>query len=330
MRRMKFLHLMVSLPGRLEQIEPLATHVAPSLLKLLRRGRPLQPAAGYTATLCDAFSVKQQQDWPLAPLCAAAEGLDAKGYWLRLDPVHLEVGMGGLLMRSPDNLNLTLTEAHALIADINRHWQHERLSLQAVSPTRWYLRSDEAPNLRTTPIDQMIGEYLTPGLPRGADARLYLKLINDVQMLMHTHPVNLARELAGQLAINGLWLWGGGVLPAYKPNEVESKTIQTPFDLVAADDFETLAMARWAGCRQTASPDSLSTLKQSHRALAALSTPGANIQDDLESRLTELEQNWFRPALSQLTRGGIGQLRLDLIGQRSVTLSPAHAWRFWL
>jgi hypothetical protein len=74
----------------------------------------------------------------------------------------------------------------------------------------------------------------------------------------------------------------------------------------------------------------LSTLKQSHRALAALSTPGANIQDDLESTLTQLEQNWFHPALSQLTWGGIGQLRLDLIGQRSVTLSPAHAWRVWL
>ncbi len=325
---MKFLHLMVSLPGRLEQIEPLAAQVAPSLLKLLHRGRPLQPAAGYSATLCDAFGIKQQQDWPLAPLCAAAEGLDAKGYWLRLDPVHLEVGMGGLLMRSPSNLNLTLTEAHALIADINRHWQHERLSLQAFSPTRWYLRSDEAPNLRTTPIDQMIGEYLTPGLPRGADARLYLKLINDVQMLMHTHPVNLARELAGQLAINGLWLWGGGVLPV--SNEAESKTNQTCFDHIAADDFETLALARWAGCRQITAPQSLATLKQSHRALVALSTPGANIQDDLESRLIELEQNWFRPALSQLTWGGIRQLRLDLIGQRSVTLSPVHAWRVWL
>ncbi len=314
---MKFLHLIVPLPGQLERIQQIASRVAPSLLKLLRRGDALKPATGYSATLCAAFGITPQQDWPMAPICAAAEGLSANDYWLRLDPVHLEVGMGGLLMHPPGNLNLSLPEAHALIADINRHWHDQRLAIQAVSPTRWYLHLNEAPNLHTTPIDQMVGEYLTPCLPRGADARPYLKLINEVQMLMHTHPVNLARENAGQPAVNGLWLWGGGRLP----------TCKSTFDLVAADGFEAQALARLAGCRYAPPPNALSDLDASGRALVALAP--ADAHGDIESTLAKLEQDWFRPALRQLAWGRIQRLRLDLIGQRAVSLTPAQTWRFW-
>ena len=49
-------------------------------------------------------------------------------------------------------------------------------------------------------------------LPDGADGPFVRRVLTELQMVMHDHPVNRARERAGRLAANSLWLWGGGVL----------------------------------------------------------------------------------------------------------------------
>jgi hypothetical protein len=322
---MNSLQLLLALPARPEQILAAANQAAPSLIKLLHRGQPVAHLTGLNSAVCQACGIKQQQDWPLAPICAAADGLPntADGYWLRLDPVHLEVVMGGLLLRPPISLQLAADEASGLIADINLHWQRDGLSIQSVEPSRWYLRLADleqgAPNLRTTPLDQMSGEYLTPNLPRGADARLFLQRINEVQMLLHTHPVNLARESAARPVINGLWLWGGGTLAAG----------QAKLDLIAADTFECRAVARHAGIQCTAQPKTLGELPPSERALVVLTQPDIAWDGDLAARLAQLEQDWFQPLLQRLNRGGITQLRLEMVGHRAVTLTPLQSWRLW-
>jgi len=324
---MKSLQLLLTLPAPLEQILATARQAAPSLIKLLQRGQAATHEASLAGTLCQAFGIKPQQDWPLAPICADAEGLSTNdnGYWLRLDPVHLEVVMGGLLLRPPGSLQLSLPEAHALIADINLHWREAGLEIQALGSTRWYLHLPAAPNLRTTPLDQMDGEYLTPHLPRGADARYYLKLINEVQMLMHAHPVNLARENEGRPAVNGLWLWGGGNLA----DSIVERNAKTTLDLVAGNDFELRALARHAGCAFSAPPKKLSEMHATGRALVALTPFDGSMYGDIAAHLAQLEQDWFHPLLQQLTWGRIRQVRLDLIGQQAVTLTPGQVWRFW-
>jgi hypothetical protein len=318
---MNSLHLLLALPARPDQLLDHARQVAPSLIKLLRRGAPTPPASGITEAISQACGIERQQDWPLASLCAAADGLpvSAEDYWLRLDPVHLEVVMGGLILRPSASLRLSQQEADALITAINQHWQPDDLHIQAVSPTRWYLRLPQAPNLRTTPLDQMGGEYLTPNLPRGADARLFLQRINEIQMLMHSHPLNLARDNEGRPPVNGLWLWGGGILPA----------ATAKFDLIAADDFAARAMALHVGTPSCPQPRSWAELKPGNRALVVLTQPEAEASGDLVARLAQLERDWFQPLLHQLFLGRIRQLRLDLIGHQAALLTPARAWRFW-
>jgi hypothetical protein len=320
---MNSLQLLLALPARPEQILASANQAAPSLIKLLRRGQPVAHQPGLNSAICQACGIKQQQDWPLAPICAAADSLPnaADGYWLRLDPVHLEVVMGGLLLRPPISLQLAADEARGLIADINLHWQRDGLSIQSVEPSRWYLRlpDPEPPNLRTTPLDQMSGEYLTPNLPRGADARLFMQRINEVQMLLHTHPVNLARESQARPAINGLWLWGGGTLAAG----------QAKLDLIVADTFECRAVAHHAGIQFEAQPKKLAELAPGDRSLVVLTQPENEWDGDLAARLAQLEQDWFEPLMKRLNRGGIARLRLDLVGHQAVTLTPLQSWRLW-
>ncbi len=318
---MKSLHLHIALPASHDQVLECARQAAPSLLKLLRRGQTVTAESGLASLTCRACGIERQQDWPLAPICAAAEGIPDTntGYWLRLDPVHLEVVMGGLLLRPPEFLNVLPTEAGALIAMINSHWQNEHLRLIAANPSRWYLHLDAPPDLQTTPLDQMHGEYLTANLPRGTDSRLFMQRINELQMLLHAHPINLEREAAGQPTINGMWLWGGGEACSGKPE----------LDLLLADEFEPRALAMHAGCDTGDRPKMLSEVRHDGRALVILTQSTEDVNSDLTVHLAQLEARWFSPLLKQLALGGIRQVRFELAGQTAVTLTPGQARRFW-
>jgi hypothetical protein len=323
---MKSLQLIVTLPTRHEASLDIAHVAAPSLLKLLKRGQIVTHEESQAGTLCGAFGIKAQHDWPLAAIGAQAEAIEgaAHHYWLRLDPVHLEVTMGGLILHSAESLGLSWQCAQALIADINQHRQGEGWHIHAATPTRWYLclphTSDpHFPDLYTTPLDQMQGEYLTPHLPRGKDARYFLKQINEAQMLMHAHPVNQKRESEGQPTVNGLWLWGGGILPERCP----------PLDQVAGDDFELHALARHSGSAVVTQVNTYSDLRHKGNALVLLKPSDPGPEYDPVTHLAQLEENWFAPLLKQLIWGRIRHVRLDLIGHRSVSVTPHQARQFW-
>lgn len=316
---MRNLSLVVSLPVRQEHVLEAARQSAPSLGRLLRLGDPLAEAEPSISGLCcQAVGVSRQQDWPVAPLTARADGLQAgNAFWLRLDPAYLEVGMGGLMLRPAEELGLAPDEAAALAADLRRLG----LDLRAPVPTRWYLSLPAAPRMATVPLDRVAGEYLSAHLPSGPDASRLMSLVNEAQMVLHEHPVNLAREGRGQAPVNGLWLWGGGVLPTLAPSPVR----------VATDDAEVRALARAAGLEP---PSALAGL---HGACGpgggdwfATLAPDAR-DEDLRDCLARLEKGWFQPALGWLRLGRLRRLHLHLLARpgQAVVLDSLGAWRLW-
>jgi hypothetical protein len=50
-------------------------------------------------------------------------------------------------------------------------------------------------------------------LPAGSRAAGHRRLVSEIEMALHEHAVNLARESAGRAPANSLWLWGGGHAP---------------------------------------------------------------------------------------------------------------------
>lgn len=318
---MDFLHLLVDLPVQPDPADAAFAGLAPSLATLLRRGDAALAEPGAAARTCRAFGLQRQRDWPLAPLCARADGLAAEaGYWLRLDPVHLEVGMGGLFARPGDMLALAAEEADALAAGLHAACEAEGWRLSAPTPLRWYLHAPRAPDLATTPLDEVAGEYITPHLPQGGAATKLLQLLNEAQMLLHAHPVNLRREAAGRLPVNGLWAWGGGVWMQPAPC----------FDLAASAAAEARALATAAGVALADAPASLEALRDAGRRVFASPAPPSPPADPGES-LATLERLWFAPLLRALRRGSLRGLRLDIPGHPgcSVDITPARAWRFW-
>ena len=50
-------------------------------------------------------------------------------------------------------------------------------------------------------------------MPTGVGSESYHRLLSEMQMSLHEHPVNNAREAVGKRVVNSLWIWGGGIAP---------------------------------------------------------------------------------------------------------------------
>jgi hypothetical protein len=297
----------------------------PALQTLLARGnRQPCPAEGVEAALCEALGIPRQQDWPLAPITLEADGGKAgEAYWLRADPVHLRVMRDRIVLAASDALALSREEADALADAVTRHFGAD-LSPLPLHPQRWYLRFPQVPRLTTTPLSVAVGRDIDLLLPQGPDAMRFRVELNELQMLLHAHPVNQAREARGELPVNSLWLWGGGCLPA---------ACAIPPTLYSGD---AEAQALGAFCR--AQVDAL----PAHFDARVLETEGVMLLDVLtrsgqvgdaygwREALRGLERDWFEPLRGALRKIGPPGLRLlDPISGQSLHLHARDAWRVW-
>jgi hypothetical protein len=270
---------------------------------LIARGRRKRKApVAREAWLFERFAARRQHDWPVAPYTLLADGgAPGEGFWMRADPVHLSVGLDTLALAG-DVLDVSRAEAEALATTLNGHFG-ETLAFQTPFPERWYVGFPQAPDVHTTPPAAARGAALRDKLPAGAEATRFGALLNEVQMLLHEHPVNTEREARGAPAVNSVWFWGGGSLEVPRAR---------PFSIVLADDplARGLALAAGVPARRLAGNAGilLPFLPDTGNALLVLDA----------SRGAELERDWFAPLLAALEGGRIGMLSLHLAGADSL------------
>ncbi len=235
---MKHLHLLIPdlFPPQDIAAEVCAGLQLPALEKLLARGNastsPAQPLEDW---LCTAFGAQA-----VAPVRAAADGLATdEGYWLCADPVNLQLQRAQMLLL-PDVLP-SREEAEALCASLNEHFAGMGVGFFAPHPQRWYVRLDADQVMTTTPLRQAAWRDAKFHQPQGAEALRWQAIVNEAQMLLHGHTVNQARAARGELAINSLWLWGGG----------RAARLNRAFDAVGGDCTLGAAFAQMAGVPQS-------------------------------------------------------------------------------
>ncbi|MCP5272997.1 MAG: hypothetical protein H6932_17500 [Burkholderiaceae bacterium] len=178
---------------------------------------------------------------PWAAWHAAQDGVNVASppdlCWGLLTPGHWHLGTDQVTMLDPDELGLDEAASRALLDAVHDLFESEGFLLVYGAPTRWYLAHESLAQLATASPDRVIGRNVDPWLPPSRDARLWRRLQNEVQMRLHTHPLNAAREAQGLLPVNSLWLSGCGV------RQVPSR----PEDLVVDDRLRRPALAEdWA------------------------------------------------------------------------------------
>jgi hypothetical protein len=302
----------------------------PALETLLSRGTTADSACeNEPAWLCGRFGVEKHVDWPVAPLAFAGDGGDpGAGYWLRADPVHLRVHNDGLILLAPETLEIAEDESRELTGALNRQFEAEGFVFRAPHPRRWYVRirqAPRAPKIRTIALKQAIGRDVNRLLPEGEERLRWHRIFNEVQMLLHAHPVNMAREKRGATLVNSLWFWGGGTLPA----------TSSPFDAVQSNDPLAMGLAKTAGIMPAPVP--------ADSGLAAGNNSLVDIRDaehefirgnvaSWQAVLEKLETRWFVPVLDGLRVGRIGRAVVATVtgGRRHEwSVTRGALWRIW-
>lgn len=310
-------------PARLLEVAAQGLRL-PAFETLLARGTHAPCAAqGVEAWLCDELGVPQQQDFPIAPMTLLADnGIPGKSYWLRADPVHLRVMRDRIVLADSGVLNLTQPEADALALSISEHFGAS-FSTQPLHPARWYLRLDQAPRLRTTPISIAVGCDIDPLLPQGEDAMLFRTQLNELQMLLFEHPVNQAREARGELPVNSLWLWGGGFLPAVSKQAVA----------LYSNNADAGALGQFCGLETAAIPQHFSAALLGQNKLVVLDqlTKAGQYGDAFGWRetISAMERDWFAPLFQHLHAHPSKVRVLDPVNGKSLFLNPFDCWKIW-
>jgi hypothetical protein len=296
----------------------------PALEQIVARGHPSTTDCSNTAAwLCESVGVRKQLDWPAAPISLQGEGGDpGRSFWLCANPVHLQVQRDQLVLTPPALLSISQAESQFLIETLNRHFSADGLVFVAFDPRRWYLRMPSFPDLHTIALDDAIGHDINHLLPSGHDRMHYHGLFNEVQMLLHAHPVNEAREEAGIALINSVWLWGGGTLPP---------AIRSPWTQIVGDLPLLRGLGHLAGLPVTsvaAGPG----FTVANDALVVL--PAIDESDDIvrAGQLGRLDQEWIAPLLRRLRSGEIRRLEVATTcagkGLRW-SVDARDLWKFW-
>ena len=164
----------------------------------------------------------EQVPVPIAALrLAGAEATAARdGFWLCADPVRVQLSVDNvhIVGRCDD---LTPDETAAIVATLNEALGGDGLTFVATDPKQWYVRCAAEQAVSTVPLRRAIGPAIRGLLPRGDAGPRWRTLLNEAQMVLHAHPINVAREDAGRARVGSLWWWGEGRWPTFTTASID-------------------------------------------------------------------------------------------------------------
>lgn len=188
----------------------------------LARADRLEPGAGNERAVGACFQWSGD-GFPVAALVREHLAHDAGEHrWMCADLAHVKPDMTGVRLLACANLDVTRDEADALVASLQPLFADSDLILQATLPSRWHVRVPTHADV--PPMDSpaaVLGDDLIDHLPEGSTGKRWRQLLNEVQIILHQHPVNEARAAQGKPALNSLWFWGAGCLPTQVGSDVE-------------------------------------------------------------------------------------------------------------
>lgn len=250
---------------------------------------------------------------PVAALTRQLDAADAAGaVWLRADPAYARADMTTARLLACGELGLRAAEAQALIQPLRPLFGDAGFPIDAPVPQRWYLRCPPGAQLPafSAPAD-VLGDDLGRHLPPGAEGRRWRSLFNEAQILLHQHPLNAERLRRGQLPVNALWFWGGGVLPDW---------VRSPFGDVLGDDVLLRALAARAGARMHAAEPA---------ALAGLAADAAALLDLAVEREGGVLCTWIDALAAALRDGRLSAVDVHFESGERVHVTARQRWRLW-
>ncbi len=243
------------------------------------------------------------------------------------DPVHLEVGLNDITL-TDQITDLTDDEAMQCLEALNQHFKQDGLEFIYGSSSQWYLSLGSKEDIKTTPLTEVLRKNIAYFLPVSTNQN-WSAIQNEIQMLLHSLPLNQKRESAGLPSLNSLWFYGGGDIEAnknitldnncaavYGNNEGKGKLLS----IAANCDFHPLP----------ANTSSLIGTDTGKQILILDQLMQAAIYDDIEAYQKQLNNldAYIEPLIKAWQSGKI-ELIIDSCTGKLIKPKKIKAWQFW-
>jgi hypothetical protein len=190
-----------------------------------------------------AQSLAMNAPLPLTALqrCWQGKATDNKA-WGSLQLVNWQAGRDEMALQPEQDLQVTPLEHDAIERSMLALLREDGFALETHAQGAWHISGDDLALLHCADLSRAAGHPLREYVPRSKDktqaksAKKWLRIANELQMMLYQHPVNDARAASKQPALNAVWLSGCGVLPSPAPSKPEwtHLRIKQVFDLSAA------------------------------------------------------------------------------------------------
>lgn len=199
---------------------------------------PIPSPGGFYANFLKALGYPLLQ-LPVGDLLRRYHGL--LGRWLIVSPIYWQATHNdAVLIGGSLDLELLDGESHALFEAFKAYVAP--METYYCDAHTWLLQCDETtPKITAQPVQKVQHQPISDAL-RALDETLYWqRFITEVQMFLSTHALNKARAHP----INGVWVWGEGVLhaPSSVPLVCENESLRALAQLVTTNTrlYEPLA-----------------------------------------------------------------------------------------
>lgn len=258
--------------------------------------------------LFSLFGLKAENELPIAALTGLAEGLPThEGYWLRADPVQLQIDLSAVYLLGNEHVTIQMDEIADVIAHSHSLLLQDNITLYVPTPNRWYLQTKEIPAINTFSPDKLMGKNISAYLPYGLQQTFWRKLQTELQMLLNAYCKNPQ--------LNGIWIWGVGCLPA----DVQLKWRKIFSDNLITDGLTQLMQLPLIKA-MTGLPFCMRQMEIPGEYLAVISTTPT---------LNQLEQHWFKPLVEALRKRYLSSVTLYLGNDKTYCVNAKNIRYFW-
>jgi hypothetical protein len=281
---------------------------------LLVRGRSLSRLEPGLRGLLSGLIENHPGPAAVAPVTALADGLGRQAAtWLRADPAYVRADMAAARLLMCGGFALEPEQVTQLTRALSPLFGDEGFELHAPDPERWYLRLPRESKLPAFAApEDVLGDDLHAHLPEGDLGKRWRRLLNEAQIVLHNHPINVARAEQRLAPVNSVWFWGAGSLP---------DSVKTGLGGIVSDDPYLRGLAQLAnvhGC-------GLDSYDQE-----SMSQPNKLFDLRGVRRSEELEARWLAPMLQALRDKRLERVLLRFGDGEYRGAGRSDLWKFWL
>lgn len=230
-----------------------------------------------------------------------------------------QIGTSAATLHPLSTLELSHNDAQSLCEAAQPSFGHkdDAIWVEALTASTWRVHAPLAKLTHTVSPEALAGQNIAGWWPDSDAWLAWRRILNEIQMVWHNHPVNEARLERGLPAVNGVWLYGGapGWQPLFQPPPMALNNIHTQAQsLLQPQTYQLISTLRpfvmssdWSGWLEAWLKNVLPLIVEMQKGSTHISTPShltLTSQDRLVT-LTHFNQNqpnWLKKLARPFTK----------------------------